>query len=377
MVLEGLCGFKRNIIRICKKEYNMMHNNACNIQQVDISVIIPVYGVEKYIDRFMEGLKSQTVQNFKLVVVNDKTKDGAIQRISSYKEWFQDRLVILENEKNLGLSSSRNTGLDYVEEHPTKYISFLDPDDWVENTYFQDMYETSEAHQLDLCMSGVIRNDDDTGKIMCVELVNMPEKVFADPSECHELAYINPCAYSKLYLFEPIHDLRFRQVKRSEDTCYLFEALLRYKSLKFTNHALYHYCVRDTSLTGTIDDEKYESMHAEFARMMPIFDTEHSEMLDLFVAQVFIRSSLGGVCRLSFGNMRNARIYEKRELVFLNEFVPSWKCNKYLNFGKKVIGDKKEYALRVCAGLYKRNLFVIFIWAYFVMSRVLKKEVRA
>ena len=345
---------------------------------IDISIIIPVYNVEKYLNKFLHCLKSQTIQNFIAIFVIDKSPDDSVSIIKSQSTFFGERMIILENEENQGLSKTRNVGLDYVEKHPTKYITFLDPDDWMESDYLEDLYNSAEKNELDLCIAGIERYNESDNKIICTEMVNMRDSVFVNPSECHELAYINPCAYAKLYRFEHVKELRVRPIKRSEDTCYLFEALKFYKKIQFTNNARYHYCVRDTSLTGTMDEAKYESMHKEFAKLLPTFNSPKLESVrDQFVTQIYIRSSLGGVCRLCFTNMKMARIMEKRELKYLDRFVPSWRKNRYLNFGHKGIGGKKEFALRISASMYKMHIFFVFIWMYYIVNQIFGKDLRA
>ena len=345
------------------------------MSQIDISIIIPVYGVEKYINRFMGSIVSQTIQNFRVIFIDDKTKDNSIEIISNYNTFFGDRIVVIRNEKNMGLSAARNVGIEYVYQNPTQYITFLDPDDWIEPEYLEDLFEKAQKYDLDLCISGISRDDEDNGAIICKELISMPEAVY-EPINCDELAYINPCSYAKLFRFEPIKELRYKAIKRSEDTCYLFEALKKYKKIKFTNNAYYHYCVRQSSLTGGIDREKYDSMHEEFAKLLPEFRNIGS-LEEKFVTQIYIRSSLGGVCRICFKNMRNAKSMEKIEYGFLNEFILSWRTNRYLCFFKKGIGGKKEFALRLSVLLYKMHLFIVFIWVYYFFVNILKKDVRA
>ncbi len=343
-----------------------------------ISVIIPVYRVESYIDRFLKSLVSQTIQNFRAIFVNDSTPDDSMLIVEQYREYFRDRLIVINNEKNLGLSDARNVGLDYVKDNPTKYITFMDPDDWMDSGYLEDLYSNAKKFDLDLCISGLVRFNENTKKVICTEMVNMKGGVFESPGECKELAYINPCAYSKLYLFDPIKNLRFRKIKRSEDTCYLFESLKIYKRIMFTNNAMYHYCVRDASLTGLIDEEKYYSMHEMFSELLLLFDgNDLEEVRDELITQIFIRSSIGGVCRLSFMDMKKACKMEKIEHAYLDKCVPSWRNNRYLCFGKSGIGGRKEFALRICALLYKMHCFALFIWTYFVFTRLTGKDFRA
>jgi glycosyltransferase involved in cell wall biosynthesis len=344
--------------------------------KIEISVVIPIYRVEKYIGKLMESLCDQTVNNFRVIIVDDSTDDESMNIILNYFDNFDGRIVVLKNDKNEGLSKARNKGIDYVLKNPTKYLAFLDSDDWIEPDYFEKLYVCAESNNLDLCIGGVVRIDEKTGKTICTEMTKLRKEVFSDFGKCYELAIINPCAYSKLFRFEPISQVRFRDIKRSEDTCYLFECLRNYKSVQFTGDAGYHYLVRNDSLTGKIDCEKYYSMHETFSELLPKF-SDKKDLLDLFMAQIFIRSSIGGVCRVCFNDMRKCKELEKAEYLFLENNIVGWKKNKFLSFNCGIIKNKKIIAIKTCAAMYKIHIFFIFIWAYYIYRNVLKKEIRA
>ena len=351
--------------------------NQENIPTV-IQIIVPVYNVEKYLDEFFQCVFNQTIQNFRLIIVDDASTDNSFGILQKYKEILQDRMILIHNDKNLGLSGTRNVGLDEAEKHPVKYISFLDPDDIFEEDYLKDLFENAEKYQAGLTISGVQRFEDETNNIICTEMVSYPDTVITDLFNCDIFAYINPCAYSKLYLYENIKHIRFRSIKRSEDTCYLFEILPLLKKAKFTNNAYYHYRIRKTSLSGAINEEKYASMHTHFADMMQLFEKEpYNKYRELFETQVFIRSSIGGVCRYAFNDLHKAGDLCKRELIYLDKFIPNWRKNKYLTFNQKMNKGMKPLALRLCAIMYKLHIFPVFVRFYYFMSQVLKKDIRA
>lgn len=340
-----------------------------------ISIIIPVFNVDKYIDCFINSLEQQTINNFIAVFVDDKSTDNSLNILNSYLTKGSITMIVLQNDTNLGQGYARNIGLEYVKNNPTKYITFLDSDDWIECDYLEDLFNVAEEYDLDLCISGVERFSENDGKIICRELVGMSEKVYDTPEECHELALINPCLYSKLFKYDTVKDLRFLNMKRSEDTCFVFEALCKCKKVKFTNNAKYHYCVRNQSLTGKMSVETYLSMHEGFAKAITFFEEENKNIEDMFIAQVFIRSSIGGVCRVR-SNLKKTIGIEKKELEFLDTYVPSWRRNCYLNFGKKKIGGIKGNALIICAFLYKMHLFFAFAIFYRFIKRIIRVEIR-
>ena len=149
-------------------------------------------------------------------------------------------------------------------------------------------------------------------------------------------------------------------------------------SVKFTNNALYHYRVGAGSLSSNLGEDKYEDMHREFAKHLRLFETGiYAPYREMFECQVFIRSSVGGVTRLAFGNMKRSLSLSRGERRWLDSTMPSWRRNKYLSFGRWKSQTKKQLALKISAQLYKCHVFVLFIFAYYFVSNVLKKEVRA
>ena len=346
--------------------------------KIYVNIIIPVYGVEKYVDEFMKSLCAQTFQGFRAIFVNDCCKDNSMEIIKEYESFFSNRMVIIDNTTNLGLSGSRNVGLEYANENPTDYISFLDPDDFIESDYLKDLVENAIMYDADLCISGVIRFDDESGNIICKEMINYTDNIYKNGYECDCFAYINPCAYSKLYRFDLIKNIRFKSIKRSEDTCYLFEILPFLHNIKFTNHAYYHYRVRNSSLSGALDRDKYDSMHEVFAQMISLFSSRTYELYkEMFETQIFIRSSLGGVSRLSFSDLKQTRRIVAEELLYLDHNISNWRNNKYLNFSIKNFTNYKRIAIVICAALYKMHIFSVFVYVYYFVSRMLKKDIRA
>src|SRR5690554_5264372 len=111
-----------------------------------ISVIIPVYGVEKYITKCIESIKNQTFTNFEAILINDGTKDNSVA-VAEDAIAGDDRFIILHKE-NGGQGSARNLGLDNAR---GDYIAFIDSDDWVEPRYLQAMHEKITEEDADIC----------------------------------------------------------------------------------------------------------------------------------------------------------------------------------------------------------------------------------
>ncbi len=91
--------------------------------------------------------------------------------------------------------------------------------------------------------------------------------------------------------------------------------------------------------------------------------------------QIFIRVACGGVCRAAFSDFGHAKEYIKDTVVYMDKVMPNWRRNKYLSFGK--VFRKKAILLQILACLYKINMFKVFVYCYYFMLKVLRKDIRA
>lgn len=121
----------------------------------NISVLVPVYGVEKYIEKFALSLFSNTIAfQCEFIFVNDKTKDNSIVILNNIiKQFPQLDIKIIEHEENRGIAAARNTGLKNA---TCDYIIFVDSDDWVEPDYIEVLYNTAITTHSDIVMCGYV-----------------------------------------------------------------------------------------------------------------------------------------------------------------------------------------------------------------------------
>lgn len=350
----------------------------CGTKKPKVNIIAPVYNVEPYLKEFLDSVFGQTFQDFDLWIVNDKSTDGSLAVIEEYKKRYPTKVYIINNSENMGLCGARNAGLDACNSDG-EYILLLDSDDYIENTYLEKMVHAAEKYKSDVTICGLERFDDATGKNVCTEMIHNPDELITDISCLELMGYINPVVWNKLFRRPAIENIRFTQIKRSEDTVFLFTAMPNIKSVKFINEVLYHYRLRGSSLSGSITDEIYDSMLEGFYESKKLFlkDGKFSPYMPLFTVQMFIRCGMGGACRMSFQNMRKAPYYVKRTLAYMNDCFPEWKKNRFLSmrhFMKKPFYAK---AVSAAALMYRMHLFCLFVYVYWFTSHVLKHDVRA
>ena len=114
----------------------------------EISIVMPMYNMEKYIGECLDSVLSQTFQNYEVIIVDDCSTDKSCEIVESYKPKFGGKLQLIRSEKNSGYPGiPRNKGIDISK---GKYICFLDSDDAFINTALEELYNTAEEFQADV-----------------------------------------------------------------------------------------------------------------------------------------------------------------------------------------------------------------------------------
>lgn len=114
-----------------------------------VSIIIPCYMVEQYIDRCMNSLLNQTIglEHLELILVNDASPDHTLDRLLYYESRYPDSILVINSDTNLKQGGARNLGLSYAS---ADYIGYVDPDDWVEVTMFEKLYDKAISYDCDV-----------------------------------------------------------------------------------------------------------------------------------------------------------------------------------------------------------------------------------
>ena len=133
-----------------------------------ISIIVPVYNVEKYLHRCVSSILQQTYSKFEVILVDDGSKDAS-GRICDVFASKDERVRVIHKE-NGGLSSARNAGLDIAN---GKYIGFVDSDDYIENDMYEIMYNALIKNNVDIACVGIYRDDEEKDKSV---IIRCPKK---------------------------------------------------------------------------------------------------------------------------------------------------------------------------------------------------------
>lgn len=108
-----------------------------------ISIIIPCYNVEEYIDRCMESVTNQTIkiENLEIILINDASTDGTLNKLYEWEKRFPENIIVVTYEKNIRQGGARNIGMQYAS---AEYIGFVDSDDWLELDALEKLYEKTK-----------------------------------------------------------------------------------------------------------------------------------------------------------------------------------------------------------------------------------------
>lgn len=115
-----------------------------------VSVVIPMYNVEKYLDTCVQSVRKQTLQNIEIILVDDGSPDRCGDMAEEYAK--QDLRIRVVHRENGGLGPARNSGMEVA---TGEYIGFVDSDDWIEPQMFEELYNAATQHNADICFSGM------------------------------------------------------------------------------------------------------------------------------------------------------------------------------------------------------------------------------
>ena len=228
----------------------------------EISIIIPVYNVEKYLDECLNSAVNQTFNDIEIICVNDGSTDSSLEILESHAS--RDKRIKIINQKNKGLSGARNTGLDAAK---GKYIYFMDSDDYMELNGLKKLYDLIEEESCDLIVFKTYNFIDETGEYIHIEYHDMPEltsrlgnKKFHYQNHIQELIDIDVTAYTKFFKMEIASDIRFEEGLIFEDNLFTMELIFNSKSIYFYDRYLYHRRMRDNSIITSNNKDFMDSL---------------------------------------------------------------------------------------------------------------------
>lgn len=230
-----------------------------------ISVIVPIYNVEQYLDKCITSIVNQSYKNLEIILVDD----GATDKCPDICDKWQikdDRIIVIHKE-NGGLSDARNTGLEIA---TGKYISFVDSDDFISKYFVEVLYENLINTCSDLIQCSYLKvNSDYLEKKKKVD-ANLNTKVFNTKNALKSLIEevdLNQVVWNKLYKKELLQEIRFEYSKLNEDDFFSYQVFAKCNKIAYINIPLYYYLVRNDSIMGQhYSIKRLDGLEARFLR---------------------------------------------------------------------------------------------------------------
>lgn len=266
-----------------------------------ISIIVPVYNVEQYLDKCVENLINQTYKNLEIILVDDGSKDKSGHICDLWKE--KDNRIKVIHKKNGGLSDARNAGMHIAQ---GEYIAFVDSDDWVHERIYEILMDNMSKYNADISVCS-IKKVYEKDILDEVEILNNNIFVFTAEEALKNLideGELKQTVWNKLYKKEVIDNIYFEFGKIHEDEFWTYQVFGRSSKIVYTNEKLYYYLQRSGSIMDKpFSIQRLDSLEARYNRLNYIKENYPNLELDakkslffscLYQYQCMLRSSKTG-----------------------------------------------------------------------------------
>lgn len=300
-----------------------------------VTIIVPVYNMETYLERAVESLLSQTYMNTEIILVNDGSTDGGPKLCDEYERHYDHISVV--HKKNGGLSSARNAGIAHAS---GDYIIFPDPDDWVAPTYIEDLVNLRQESDLEICGHYIV---DANKKVTANE--NGDLKIMA-PDEAIDLLvksqYYCGFAWNKLFHLDIIRkvNLRFNEeLGMAQDLEFCFRYMTKCQKIIYDPTPQYFYYQHEEGVTNINHpltarkisglktyDKLLEMAKKDYPQVVPTIQSTIAN-INLHFLFIYLNSK-----------MNDKALYRKLKGNFKNNFS-SFIKNEHYSVGHKGLGS--------------------------------------
>ena len=307
-----------------------------------ISIIIPIYNVEKYLSRCLDSVINQTYKHLEIILIDDGSTDGSPLICDNYQK--KDKRIQVYHKTNGGLSSARNLGLNYCS---GKYIAFIDSDDWVEFDFYKILIQLCEQYQVKMACCGRYDIDSKTG-MRKIGLCPQVQEVITSIEILHRVltwSHMDMSVCDKLFHKDLWVDNRFPIGKKSEDVAVMYKIISSIDAIVLYDRPLYNYYHRENSITTSkVSEHSFDIMyHADeitsyISRNYPslINDAKYFQILTYahILMEVYKQESV----ETSIWVSSYQKLFEK----FIKE-KSNWQHKAIFNFREKLLLSIVQY----------------------------------
>lgn len=307
--------------------------------KLDLSIIVPAYNVNQYIDACLLSLiKQETKYHYEIIVVNDGSTDSTLSNIMKYKD---NSLIKIIDKSNGGLSSARNRGL---ENSHGKYISFVDSDDIVESTFVEDLVSVAMKAKADIVQGSyqILGNSQEKreNKVGSVRKINPFTSLYGYP-------------WGKIYRTSLFKNVKFPENFWFEDTMMMYRVWPKAKVVYTISNIIYNYRINLNGITKSSNGNK-KSLESLYITMQLLSDYKKATNNGEFTMNMYDFTLQQMV--MNFKRI----IFLKNKLLYASFVVMCDTLDKYFPPQKFVTGNKKLTLLEQSLRNRDYGLFVMF-----------------
>ncbi len=277
-------------------------------EMIAVSIIIPVYNAEKYIEECLDSLLRQTYPNFEIICVDDGSQDRSLEILREYEEQDSRISVLTQNNQYAGVA--RNVGMEQAK---GKYLLFLDADDFFCEDMLEQAVREAEKNGTEILVFDAYRYDELRKEVKAESWTALSADLFGDgvktAVEIADVIYqfTTPSPWNKLFLKEYVEKnaLRFQEIKRANDLFFTFAALSCAERIGVLRRKLMYYRICNAqSLQGSADDTPAVFALAayalqDFLQRRKLWETFNTGFYDMAVI----------LCMNNLGNMKSEAAY--------------------------------------------------------------------
>lgn len=305
-----------------------------------VTVIIPVYNVEKYIHKCIESVISQTYKNIEIILIDDGSIDNSGIICDEYMK--KDSRIRVIHKENKGVSNARNSGIELAN---GKYVTFVDSDDYLSSKYIEVLYECMINNNVDLVISNGI---DIYENRICNKNENKHD-ILMTRDEClrellTEKNFSHVC-WGNLYKKEFLEECYFNSDYRiAEDLDFLYNYISKSKKVYFTSKKTYYWVIRNTSAIHLPYSEKWND---ELNICASIIERNYGKKNDLYSHSIgkYIRANVNQAHRFNL---------DRKQVNSIRNNIKLYK-NEILGYE----GFSAKYKFKIILFLYSYGLFKI------------------
>lgn len=315
-----------------KGEYGLYHTGKMKDK---ISVVVPVYNVEKYLSKCIDSIMHQSFENLEIILVDDGSKDNSGKICDKYAKEYTNIKVI--HQENKGLSMARNTGIEMA---TGEYIGFVDSDDYIDAKMYEVLYKNIIKYNADISICKYEKvNEIEIKEDIKGDINNEEVLVMSNVEAIKELLSaqekISNHAVTKLYKKRLFENIKYPEKRKFEDigtTYYLFE---KSKKVVFINYIGYKYLQRNDSITGKA---RIEDIKDEMYMVKKRYDYLFQKYPNLQKELLMNRAYFALIYHVNYARLGEKNIYYKSDIMeeynFYKEYIKRYSIKDILKINK-------------------------------------------